>query len=33
MIRFYINQIKNNNMTIDNVPAAWREKVKTAMTE
>lgn len=28
MVRFYINQIENGRMQLNDVPQKWREKVK-----
>lgn len=28
MVKFYANKIKNNEMTLDEVPSYWREKVR-----
>ena len=32
MVSFYVNEIENGRMTIDEVPRLWREKVRTAIS-
>lgn len=31
MVKFYVARIKAGKMTIDQVPALWRDKVKAAL--
>ena len=33
MISFYCIRIRQNRMTIDDVPVRWREAVRAALTE
>ena len=33
MVNFYVKRIKNGLMTIDEVPAKWREQVEKALEE
>ena len=28
MVKFYVNKIQNGDLTLDEVPAYWREKVR-----
>lgn len=33
MVKFYLKRIANGDMTVDEVPKLWREKVKKALEE
>lgn len=33
MVKVYVRKIKNGEMTIDDVPARWREDVRKALEE
>lgn len=33
MVDFYVNKIKNGQMTIDDVPVRWKEAVEAALAE
>lgn len=33
MVNFYVKRIKNGQMTIDEVPARWKEEVEKALAE
>lgn len=33
MVKFYLKRITNGDMTADEVPKLWREKVKKALEE
>lgn len=33
MVNFYLKRIKNGQMTIDDVPARWKEEVEKALAE
>lgn len=33
MVAIYVRWIKDGRMTLEDVPARWREEVRTALTE
>ena len=33
MVNFYVRKIRNEEMTIEDVPALWRKKVEKALEE
>lgn len=33
MVKFYVNRIKNEQMTVDEVPKLWRAKVAEELEE
>lgn len=33
MVKLYVRKIKNNEMTIDEVPIRWREQVRQALLD
>lgn len=33
MVQFYVDKILNGDMTLDQVPKLWREKVRKALEE